>query len=76
MFAKSVDDVGVRLGFGCFVWSFALLTGNPISGALLQTPHYYWGKAIIFNAIMVLFGCSLLLVSRRMVARIKGTPWV
>ncbi|TBU44847.1 major facilitator superfamily domain-containing protein [Dichomitus squalens] len=76
VFAKSVDEVGIRIGFACFIFSFALLTGNPISGALLRAPEYLWSHAIIFNAVMVLFGCFLLTVSRAMVAKAKGTQWV
>jgi hypothetical protein len=37
------------------VWSFALLFGNPISGALLQAPHYFWSRAIVFNAVRCLY---------------------
>lgn len=75
-FSKSAGDVGIRLGFACFIWSFALLTGNPISGALLQSPHYHWPRAIVFNAVMVLFGCLLMLVSRHAVAKQRGTQYV
>ncbi|EJF60332.1 hypothetical protein DICSQDRAFT_171292 [Dichomitus squalens LYAD-421 SS1] len=70
------DLSSIRIGFACFIFSFALLTGNPISGALLRAPEYLWSHAIIFNAVMVLFGCFLLTVSRAMVAKAKGTQWV
>ncbi|KIP07467.1 hypothetical protein PHLGIDRAFT_118048 [Phlebiopsis gigantea 11061_1 CR5-6] len=76
VFAKSVEEVGIRIGLACFIFSFALLTGNPISGALLHPPDYFWSRAIIFNAVMVLFGCFLLTVARAMVVKAKGTQWV
>ena len=82
----------IRIGLACFLFSFALLTGNPISGALLRAPDYLWSRAIVFNAVrapalcararltqrqvMVLFGCVLLAVTRAMVVRAKGTQWV
>ncbi|TBU44844.1 hypothetical protein BD309DRAFT_957436 [Dichomitus squalens] len=74
--AKSVDVVGIRIGFACFIFSFALLTGNPLSGVLLHQSGYLWSHAIIFNAVMVLFGCSLLTVSWAMVSEAKGAQWV
>ncbi|TFY52943.1 hypothetical protein EVG20_g10333, partial [Dentipellis fragilis] len=53
LFATSVDEVGLRLGCGMFLFSFALLTGNPISGALLESPRYLWGRPIVFNAVRI-----------------------
>lgn len=41
----------MRIGIACFFFAFALLIGNPISGALLQPPQYSWDRAIIFNAV-------------------------
>ncbi|TBU43919.1 hypothetical protein BD309DRAFT_863344 [Dichomitus squalens] len=46
--AKSVDVVGIRIEFA---FSFALLTGNPISGVLLHQHEYLWSYAIVFNAV-------------------------
>jgi hypothetical protein len=50
-FSKSIVDVGSTVGCGLLVISFALLTGTPISGALLDPPRYTWSKAIIFSAV-------------------------
>ena len=36
------------------LWPFALLTGNPIAGALL-TPHHLWHRPLIFAAV----SCSM-----------------
>jgi hypothetical protein len=44
-------EISIRIGFACFIWSFALLFGNPISGALLRAPHYFWSRSIVFNAV-------------------------
>ena len=55
-----------------FVTSFALLIGDPISGALLEQPLYKWERPIIFNGVLVLVGCALLLVSRQMAVRKLG----
>ncbi|KAF9063526.1 major facilitator superfamily domain-containing protein [Rhodocollybia butyracea] len=41
-FAKNINEVGTRMGFLSFFVSFALLTGSPISGALLHSPEYFW----------------------------------
>jgi hypothetical protein len=45
------SEISIRIGFACFIWSFALLFGNPISGALLRAPHYFWSRSIVFNAV-------------------------
>ncbi|TFK45969.1 MFS general substrate transporter [Heliocybe sulcata] len=71
-FATNLGEVGVRIGILCFFVGFAVLTGNPIAGALLRPPHYSWYRPILFAAIVVLFGSFLLFISRAMVARKKG----
>ena len=48
----------IRIGLACFIFSFALLTGNPISGALLHAPDYFWSRAIVFNAVRRGAACS------------------
>ena len=40
-----------RIGVLCFIVGFALLTGNPISGALLRSPHYEWQNPILFASV-------------------------
>lgn len=52
--------------------SFAMLVGNPISGALLDEPHYRWDRPIIFNGVLVLAGCVFLIVSRQLVVKKQG----
>ncbi len=47
-----------RIGVVCFVVSFALLTGNPISGALLKPPHYEWQNPILFSGVSLVSLCA------------------
>ncbi|THG98150.1 hypothetical protein EW026_g4001 [Hermanssonia centrifuga] len=72
-FSKDVGEVGTRIGIMCFVSGFALLTGNPIAGVLLDPPNYVWRRPIIFAGVTVLFGSFLLTVSRHMQAKRKNT---
>jgi len=72
-FSTSQDEVGTRMGIALFVMGFALLTGTPITGALLQPPQYEWFKAIIFSGVVVFTGTGLLVTSRAMMAKRKGT---
>ncbi len=73
----------------CFIAGFALLTGTPIAGVLVQPPNYVWHRPIIFAGVSafyknkhdltrkfqvnVLFGAFLLFVSRSMQSKRKGT---
>jgi len=72
IFATSLQEVGLRIGFGMTMASFALLIGNPISGALLDEPKYKWDRPIIFNAVLILVGCACMTISRQMVMRRPG----
>ncbi|KAF8956576.1 major facilitator superfamily domain-containing protein [Flammula alnicola] len=64
-----LSDLGIRIGVLSFTLSFALLTGNPIAGALLTSRHL-WHRPLIFAAIAVFGGavCHILVwktISRR-----------
>ncbi|RPD71696.1 MFS general substrate transporter [Lentinus tigrinus ALCF2SS1-7] len=72
-FSVDVGEVGTRIGVACFIVGFALLTGNPISGALLKSPHYEWQNPILFSSITVLAGSATLLLSRQLAAKARGT---
>jgi MFS family permease len=72
-FSKNINEVGTRMGFVTFVSSFAMLTGSPISGALLHPPQYLWVRPVVFSAVVVLFGSLLITISRSMQAKKKGT---
>jgi hypothetical protein len=41
-----------RIGVTSFVLAFALLTGNPVAGALL-TPERHWQRPLMFAAVSV-----------------------
>ncbi|KAJ7084045.1 MFS general substrate transporter [Mycena belliarum] len=64
-----------RIGIAMFLIAFFLLTGAPLTGALLRVhpPEYTWWRGVIFSGIVQLFGVSLIAVSRSMFVRRKGT---
>ncbi|KAJ7720846.1 hypothetical protein B0H16DRAFT_1699893, partial [Mycena metata] len=72
-FAFSVNEIGSRIGIAMFLLSVPLLTGAPITGAFLHPPHYTWWRGVTFSGVVQLSGVSLIALSRRMVARRKGT---
>ncbi|KAH9926041.1 uncharacterized protein B0H18DRAFT_954918 [Fomitopsis serialis] len=65
--AKGLHEIGIRLGLGYFVTSFAMLTGTPIAGALFDEGGR-WYKPIVFNSAFPYLCrfCHLLRVPRRM----------
>jgi len=65
------SDLGVRIGFLSFCLAFALLTGNPIAGALLSPPQYKWQRPFIFAAVVILSGSSCYLLAQRALIRRK-----
>ncbi|KAE9398860.1 MFS general substrate transporter [Gymnopus androsaceus JB14] len=72
-FAKNINEVGTRIGLLSFTVAFAVLTGSPISGALLHSPQYYWIRPVIFSAVSILLGCALIIISRSMQVSRKGS---
>ncbi|KAH9837561.1 uncharacterized protein C8Q71DRAFT_856763 [Rhodofomes roseus] len=46
--ARSPDEIGIWIGSGYCFCSLAMLTGSPISGALLG-PNNDWAKPIVFS---------------------------
>lgn len=58
-FATNVNEVGTRFGIAAFFFGIALLTGNPISGALLNPPQYTWSRAVVFNVVCRLLNLDL-----------------
>jgi MFS family permease len=59
---RDLSDLGIRIGMLSFSLAFALLTGNPIAGALL-TAHHVWHRPLIFAAATVFMGavCHILI---------------
>ncbi|KAH7890368.1 MFS general substrate transporter [Phlebopus sp. FC_14] len=72
-FSRNIGEVGTRIGFMTFLASFALLTGEPISGVLLSPPAYSWTKPIIFSGVNILGGAALLALARTLQTRRKST---
>ncbi|KDR79107.1 hypothetical protein GALMADRAFT_63444 [Galerina marginata CBS 339.88] len=52
---RDLSDLGIRIGMLSFSLAFALLTGNPIAGALLTSRHI-WHRPLIFAAVAVFMG--------------------
>ena len=50
-----LSDLGIRMGLLSFTLAFALLTGNPIAGALL-TDQRIWHRLLIFAAVVLFSG--------------------
>ncbi|CAL1703585.1 unnamed protein product [Somion occarium] len=73
--APDITQIGIYMGVGFFLTSFANLTGTPISGALLGD-EYKWFKAIIFSGVVMLAGTAVNLACRSMIAKRKGTQYV
>ncbi|KAJ3782744.1 MFS general substrate transporter [Lentinula aff. detonsa] len=72
-FSQDIGEVGTRLGLMTFVSSFGLLTGNPISGAILHPPEYIWIRPVVFSAVTVLGGVLFLLIARQIQAKRRKT---
>ncbi|KAF8066742.1 major facilitator superfamily domain-containing protein [Lyophyllum atratum] len=70
---KDYSDLGIRIGLLSFSLAFALLTGNPIAGALLSPPEYKWHQPLIFAAVVIFAGAACHTISRRTVVKRKGT---
>ncbi|KAK6984272.1 major facilitator superfamily domain-containing protein, partial [Favolaschia claudopus] len=77
-FSDYPEEYAVRLSIAISVVAPAILAGNPISGALLEpTGKLTWQRPIIFRAIMVALGATLVLVSRILYIKRKGKgQWV
>lgn len=60
---------GTRMGMVLTIVSFAVLTGPPISGQLIQIKGGAFEYAQIFSAVAILFGCGLLCVARWMISK-------
>ncbi|KAG2346560.1 MFS general substrate transporter [Suillus weaverae] len=63
-----------RIGITSFLISFALLTGNPIAGALVQHDRsYIWYRPLVFASVVVLAGAACLTASRTILSKRKNT---
>ncbi|KAH0578997.1 hypothetical protein H2248_003174 [Termitomyces sp. 'cryptogamus'] len=66
-------DLGIRIGLLSFTLAFALLTGNPIAGALLSPPAYRWHLPLIFAAVVTICGAVCYLTARSALVKRKAT---
>ena len=70
-FADNHAEIGLRVGMGFFVVSFAALAGTPITGALLDRYGFY--APIVWSGVMILSGCCLFVLSNMKLRQKRGT---
>jgi len=71
-FSTNPNDIGLRIGIGCFFIGLGLLGGNPIAGALLSAPKYVWWRPLTFGSVTVVVGTALVLYARQAVVKRRG----
>jgi len=76
LFSRSMEEMGIRMGLAFAVVSFAMLTGTPITGALLTTADNRWSHAIVFSGVTVAVGFALMLGSRHLFALQKNSQHI
>jgi predicted MFS family arabinose efflux permease len=69
--SKNHTDIGKRMGITFLCTSIPALTGNPITGALLDRFGYY--APITVSGVVILAGSALLLVTRYFQQKVAGT---
>ncbi len=69
--SQNHNEIGIRLGMGFLVTSFAALTGTPITGALLDRYGFY--APIVWSGLCILTGAVLFAVATMLQRREKGT---
>jgi len=74
-FSRNMEEIGIRMGLSYFLTSFALLTGTPISGALLGT-DVHWFRPIVFSGVTIAVGSAFLVLSRHLFAQRKHSQHV
>ena len=67
--------LGVRTGMGFAFVGFAVLTGPPIGGALIETMHGDFLGCQVFAGTCMLIAAGLLLATRWAVLRQRGLRW-
>ncbi|KAF9240049.1 MFS general substrate transporter [Melanogaster broomeanus] len=73
-FSRDINEIGTRIGFSSFLIGFALLTGTPIAGALVQVDgQYVWWRPLVFASVVVFSGAACLIWSRHILSKRKGT---
>ncbi|KAG2358400.1 major facilitator superfamily domain-containing protein [Suillus spraguei] len=73
-FSRDLNEIGTRIGITSFAIAFAVLTGNPIAGALVQVHgSYIWYRPLVFASVVVLAGAACLTASRSILSKRKST---
>ncbi|KAF8841531.1 MFS general substrate transporter [Paxillus ammoniavirescens] len=73
-YSRDINEIGTRVGLASFMIGFALLTGTPIAGALVQVHgQYVWWRPLVFASVVVFFGATCLVWSRHILSKRKGT---
>lgn len=67
--------IGVRMGMVFTIVSFAVLTGSPIAGAIIDGTGSYKG-AQAFSATSLALGCGFLLASKMVKMHKTGQGWL
>jgi MFS family permease len=68
--SKGPHEIGIRLGTGFLITSFAALTGTPITGALLD--KYGFVAPVVWSGVTVLAGAMCFTVATLLQRRVKG----
>ncbi|KAF9461140.1 MFS general substrate transporter [Collybia nuda] len=70
--SPTMNDIGLRVGITCFFVGLALLSGNPIAGALLSPPHYFWWRPLTFGCVIILSGSFIIFLARQALVKRRG----
>ncbi|KAF9030600.1 MFS general substrate transporter [Hymenopellis radicata] len=70
--SPTLDDMGLRIGIACFFMGLAVLTGNPIAGALVHAPEYFWWRPLLFSCISTILGTVFITIARQGMVKRKG----
>ena len=71
---SDLRKLGVRMGMVFTIVSFAVLTGPPIAGSIMDSMGNYKG-AQAFSGTALAFGCAFLLSSKIVRMRKLGQDW-
>ncbi|KAF8136727.1 major facilitator superfamily domain-containing protein [Boletus edulis] len=70
LLTSDFSEIGARMGIGMTMTGFGSLLGGPISGALL-TSQYKWWQPSLFNGLISLTGCGMLIIMQLALTRRK-----
>ncbi|KAG6376456.1 MFS general substrate transporter [Boletus reticuloceps] len=70
LLTSDFSEIGARMGIGVTMAGFGSLLGGPISGALL-TSQYKWWQPSLFNGLISLTGCGMLIIMQLALTRRK-----